>query len=410
MNDETFDVVVVGGGLGGCAAASLISRAGLQVLVLERETAFRDRVRGEWLAPWGILELEALGLRDVADAVSHVNLITRNVAYDEAVTPEQAEQAALDIAAWIPGGGCLAIGHPQFQEAILANARREGATVRRGANSISVVPGPAPCVTYESDGTQRTARCRLVVAADGRESAIRKSLGIDLNATDAQVIMAGMLVDGTRDWPADQQTIGVEGDFNYLIFPQADGRARLYGAWSATDTHRFSGPGREARFLESFRLSALPVPGAIADATPAGPLAGYPMTDTWTDNVAVDGVVLVGDAAGWSDPIIGQGMSVTLRDVHMVTDALAAGSDWSAGAFAPYADERRERMRRLRFASAGTYVLNGFGPEAIAKRRRLGEIFAANPMASPAATALLGAWVLPEEAYSDDAWNALVSA
>jgi 2-polyprenyl-6-methoxyphenol hydroxylase-like FAD-dependent oxidoreductase len=148
----------------------------------------------------------------------------------------------------------------------------------------------------------------------------------------------------------------------------------------------------------------------MADGTPAGPLAGYPMTDTWTDDVAVDGVVLVGDAAGWSDPIIGQGMSVAFRDVHMVTDAMTSGSDWSADAFGPYAEERRERMRRLRRASAGSYLINGFGEEAIARRRRLMAMFAENPFASPVATALLGAWVLPEEAYSDEAWNALVTA
>ena len=139
MQDETFDVVVVGGGLGGSAAASVLARAGLEVLVLERETGFRDRVRGEWLAPWGILELEALGLRHVADAVAHVNLITRHVGYDESITPAAAEQAAVDIAGLIPGGGCLAIGHPQFQEALLTNAEREGATVRRGVGAVIVV-------------------------------------------------------------------------------------------------------------------------------------------------------------------------------------------------------------------------------------------------------------------------------
>ena len=64
--DESFDVIVVGGGLGGASAASVLARAGLDVLVLERETVFRDRVRGEWLAAWGALELDAMGLRTVA--------------------------------------------------------------------------------------------------------------------------------------------------------------------------------------------------------------------------------------------------------------------------------------------------------------------------------------------------------
>ncbi len=410
MQDETFDVIVVGGGLAGSATASVLARSGLAVLVLERETAFRDRVRGEWLAPWGILELEALGLRAVADEVPFVNLITHNVAYDETVSPDEAEQSALDIAAVIPGGGCLAIGHPQLQEAMLANAEKEGATVCRGIGAVHVVPGDAPSVTYEFDGETCHANCRLIVASDGRESALRKALSIELNSTPAQVVMAGMLVDDVRDWPSHRQTVGVQGDFNFLIFPQADGRVRVYGAWDASDPHRFSGSGRERRFLESFRVSALPVRGVIADGTPAGPLAAYPMTDTWTDQVAAGGVVLVGDAAGWSDPIIGQGMSVCFRDVHMITDLMAADPNWTAETFEPYRLERQERMRRLRFASTGSYLLNGFGPDARRKRRRLREMFTANPLASPVATALLGAWVLPEESYSDATWNALVTA
>ena len=410
MRDESFDVIVVGGGLVGASTASVLARSGLGVLVLERETAFRDRVRGEWLAPWGILELEALGLRGVAETVPHVNLITRHVGYDEAISTTEAEQGTFDISSMIPGGGCLAVGHPQLQEAMLANAATEGATVRRGVGAVSVSSGASPSVRYQHEGEDCLATGRLVVAADGRESGIRKALGIELQSTEAQVIMAGMLVDGIHDWPADQQAIGVEGDFNFLIFPQADGRARLYGAWDANDPHRFSGAGREQRFLDAFRVSALPVPGAIADATPAGPLAGYPMTDTWTDTVAADGVVLLGDAAGWSDPIIGQGMSVGFRDAHMVTDAMTSSADWSAAAFAPYASERKERMRRLRFASAGSYLLNGFGPDAIARRLRLREMFMVNPLASPVATAFLGAWILPEEAYSDASWDALVAA
>ena len=63
--------------------------------------------------------------------------------------------------------------------------------------------------------------------------------------------------------------------------------------------------------------------------TPAGPCAFYPMNDSWTDEPYAPGAVLIGDAAGWNDPIIGQGLAVALRDVRVVTDILRAGPDWS---------------------------------------------------------------------------------
>jgi 2-polyprenyl-6-methoxyphenol hydroxylase-like FAD-dependent oxidoreductase len=403
------DVVIVGGGLAGATAASVLARNGLDVLVLERETAFRDRVRGEWMAPWGMLELDALGLRHVAEGVPGANVITHHVSYDDTIAPDEAERDKLDMTANIPGGGCLGISHPGFQQAMLTNAATEGATVRCGVTAVSVSPGSSPTVSFEHEGQSMTAACRLVVAADGRESRIRKQLGITLESTQPQFMMAGMLIENTHDWPTEHQATGVVDDFHFLIFPQADDRVRVYGGWDVNDPQRFTGPGREDRFLEMFRMSCLPNPDAIADGTPAGPLAGYPMTDTWIDVVARDGVLLVGDAAGWSDPVIGQGMSVTMRDVHMATDVILGGSDWSATAFEPYAEERRERMRRLRVTSAGGYLRHRLGADGAGQRRRLRDAFSENPVANPAISALLGAWVLPEEAYSDDAWAALVA-
>ena len=56
MNFSRFDLVTVGGGVGGSALALSMAKHGAHVLVLERETQFRDRVRGEAVAPWGVAE------------------------------------------------------------------------------------------------------------------------------------------------------------------------------------------------------------------------------------------------------------------------------------------------------------------------------------------------------------------
>lgn len=59
------DLVIVGAGIGGSALAAVMAARGVEVLVLERETVYRDRVRGEWMAPWGVREAMRLGLYDV---------------------------------------------------------------------------------------------------------------------------------------------------------------------------------------------------------------------------------------------------------------------------------------------------------------------------------------------------------
>jgi FAD binding domain len=47
-----YDVIAVGGGLGGAAVAKVMATAGARVLVLEQEAKFKDRVRGEFMARW----------------------------------------------------------------------------------------------------------------------------------------------------------------------------------------------------------------------------------------------------------------------------------------------------------------------------------------------------------------------
>src|SRR5579859_7423394 len=65
MNTATYDIVTVGGGIGGSVLAFAMAAKGARVLVVEREREFKDRVRGEWMAPWGAAEAKALGVYDL---------------------------------------------------------------------------------------------------------------------------------------------------------------------------------------------------------------------------------------------------------------------------------------------------------------------------------------------------------
>lgn len=52
--EQSRDIVIVGGGVGGSALAAVLARQGLPVTVLERELVPIDRVRGEYVPPWGV--------------------------------------------------------------------------------------------------------------------------------------------------------------------------------------------------------------------------------------------------------------------------------------------------------------------------------------------------------------------
>jgi 2-polyprenyl-6-methoxyphenol hydroxylase-like FAD-dependent oxidoreductase len=364
------DVVVVGGGIAGGAVATALAEAGCSVVVLERAGEYRDRVRGEYLQPWGVAEVQRLGLLDrLLEAGG--NVITRLVPYDELYAPDEAEAVAVPLDTALEGvPGAVGIAHPIACEALATAAAKAGATVVRNVEAVAVTPGVPPSVQWVTGGVSHETTCGFVVGADGRESSVRRQLELPLHAGPVRLLGAGLLVEGLRRWRADTFAVGTEGDRLYFVVPIGGGRGRLYLMYDAGDRRRFAGADKAARFLEDFDFRCIPGSDEIVAARPAGPCAVYPMHDSWVDDPVVDGVALVGDAAGYSDPHLGQGLSVAMRDARLVFDVLAHG-DWSRRAFAPYVSARREGMRRLRWVNDLVTTLRGeFGADARERRRR----------------------------------------
>jgi 2-polyprenyl-6-methoxyphenol hydroxylase-like FAD-dependent oxidoreductase len=400
---ERFDLIVVGGGIGGSSLAAVMARAGKHVLALEPSTVFEDRVRGEWIAPWGVKETQRIGLYDLLVKAGGHHL-SRHITYDESREPSLSEQRTLPLGIFAEGiPGPLCIGHPHHCQTLFDEAGRAGATTLRGVSAIETTPGANPAVRYVHDGKAFEAGARLIVGADGRMSKVREAAGVKLHQDKPHHWFAGLLIDNANGWPDDLQAIGTEGDLAFLAFPQGKGRVRVYGGWALDQKQRFSGPEGPRKFLECFRFKSAPGNKALADATPAGPLYAYFNNDSWTDEPFVEGVVLVGDAAGWNDPIIGLGLSITYRDVRIVTEILKTSDDWSPRALAPYAEERRERMRRLRFSASLVATLDmEFDDAARGRRYRFQEASAGDmSLGTHMVAVMAGPEIPPPEAFTD---------
>jgi 2-polyprenyl-6-methoxyphenol hydroxylase-like FAD-dependent oxidoreductase len=402
---SSYDVIIVGGGIAGSALSARLARDGVSVLVLEQQTQFKDRVRGEAMMPWGVVELKTLGLYEVlTGAGAHPS--RKWVLYDEGRTRESSEATPLPIGDLVPGTPALNLGHPTACEALAHAAVAAGADYVRGVSNVRLQQEPTG-VTYEADGCQHVATSRLVVGADGRHSTIREQAGRTLDRQEATCMVAGLLVEPAEPLPADIDLLGSENDIFLLSFLQPEGRTRLYLLPSVDQRSRFTGPKGPETFLEATRLGCLPFGDALADGTPAGPCATYPGDDTWTDRPFAEGVVLVGDAAGHNNPLIGQGLSIALRDVRIVSDLLLKNSDWSPTTFVPYGEERLERMRRVRIsANLNAAIYTDFSPGAAERRlsaqtRRLTDPVLLQGML----TMFTGPESAPSEAFSDDVFD-----
>ncbi|MCW5759771.1 MAG: FAD-dependent monooxygenase [Phenylobacterium sp.] len=403
----TYDLIIVGGGIGGSALATVMARAGKSVLLLEQSEVYEDRVRGEWIAPWGVDEVKRVGLYDLLMGAGGHHL-TRHVTYDETLEPAAAEARTLPLGIFRPGvPGPLCIGHPHHCQTLFDAAKAAVVTALRSVRVVEAAGGASPRVVYEHDGATVEAIGRLLVGADGRTSMVREAAGIPLHQDKPHHWFGGLLIDGAEAWPADLQAIGTEGDFAFLAFPQGGGKVRVYGGYALDQAQRFKGPDGARRFLDAFAMSCAPLNRRLVAGEPAGPLHSYFNNDSWTDAPFAPGVVLVGDAAGWNDPIIGLGLSITYRDVRIVSELLKGTDDWTRLSFAAYAEERSERMRRLRFAAKMQAALDmEFGEAARARRARVSAGSAADPSFKVQGFAVMaGPETLPAEAFTQEAWD-----
>jgi menaquinone-9 beta-reductase len=391
-----YEVVIVGAGIAGGALATVLARQGRRVLLLEKTTVHVDRVRGEYLQPWGVAELKRLGLLERV-LMAGANVISRTVFYDENTTPLEAEKRPRrydNIFDGIPG--CLGFGHPQFCDLLNHAAVEAGAVFLRGIRDLDVTPGTPPRIAFMVDGARHEHRPLLVVGADGRGSQVGRLAGISVSRDEPHHLFAGLLVDGVPAWSQSTATIGTEGQYLFFVAPQGGERLRLYLGFDRKDASRFAGPAGVKRFLREFSFAALPSGVCFADGKPAGPVHTYSNEDQWSDTPAAPGVVLVGDAAGFNDPLGGQGLSLALRDVRVVSELLAEAAKPVDTVLRHYVEKRRDRMRRLRLAVAAFARLRvEFGMETRERRRRV----LARTLALPELGALFGIFTLgPEHA------------
>jgi len=335
------DYVVVGGGIAGAALATVLARAGAHVVVLERQTRYRDHVRGEILWSWGARLARELGIEQtLRDAGA---IVVRWVeSYDEGASDPERDDAG---AAFPEVEGSINIDHPTACAALAEAAATAGADVRFGVGHVQVEPGDLPSVRWtDGDGTQQQTTARLVVGADGRRSSVRAQAAIPFEVDPPAHLVAGLLAEGIDGSAREVNLQARESDLLFFSFPQRAGRARLYFCFPTADRARFAGPDGAQRFLAASKLACLSEIAGWDDALPAGPCATFPGEDSRAPFPIADGVVLVGDAAGYENPLQGQGLSMTMQDVHDVSAALLAGSGLHES-LEHYAEARAVRQR-----------------------------------------------------------------
>src|SRR5713101_664907 len=190
-SDSKPDVVIVGAGIAGSALAISLAGSGHSVTLLEKSTVHVDRVRGEFIVPWGVAEAKTLGILDVLESAGG-NYTVRSIPYGEELSPEDARKYSVPMDQMVPGvRGAMNLGHPRICNALNAAAMAAGATLLRGVDRIQVSAGLPPRIEFTHSGLNYTLSPRIVIGADGRGSTVARQVGFERLADPIHHILSG---------------------------------------------------------------------------------------------------------------------------------------------------------------------------------------------------------------------------
>ena len=320
----TRDVAIVGGGVAGSALAIVLRHNGVGVDLIERSAAFRDRIRGETIHPWGASELRRLGLYNLVidRAQAQPQLLWQTYRDRQAQTPYRWTDDFPNA----PNG--LGVNHVALQDALIDEAAQLGARIHRPATVTFGREAGRPNLLVSSTAGDLRLQSRLVVGADGQNSATRAWAG-GVSMPDApHHHLGGALIRGLGLASDRIHHAFFDGGFVF-VSPQANDVARLYLVCSSSEAMTIQTSADPARqFVDRFRNS-LPEGMIGTSWESVGPVGFFPNANTRVSIPTLRDIVLIGDASGRNDPSQGHGLSIAFHDARILRDMLLDTEDWT---------------------------------------------------------------------------------
>ncbi|MEQ9500423.1 MAG: geranylgeranyl diphosphate reductase [Deltaproteobacteria bacterium] len=297
--EESFDVVVVGGGPAGATAAQRMAEAGHSVLLLDK--AGRIKPCGGAIPP-----------RLIRDFDIPTSLLCAQVKGARIISP-----AGREVDMQIDGGYVGMVDREEFDEFLRARAAERGATRRTASyERIDRDTNGAAIVRYQTEDGERSVRAALVIGADGARSRVAKQ---EVPGADIPFVFAYHEIVDVADAPKDYDALRcdvvydgrISPDFYGWVFPH--GRTASIGTGSAQKGKSIRGA------VEALRAQA--GLGALKTVRREGaPIPMKPMKQ-WDNG---RDVVLAGDAAGVVAPASGEGIYYAMVGGELAAEAGAA--------------------------------------------------------------------------------------
>ena len=370
---ERFDVLVVGGGPSGAAAAYWLAEAGHRVLVVERKEFPREKTCGDGLTPRAVHQLHEMGLADRLAGYQRFDGL-RSIGHGVTLELEWPDHPVF------PSFGYV-VRRRDLDEMVAERAVKAGATLWTGAEATApVVDGGLVAgaqIRRKATKATETVSARYVVVADGANSRFGRALGTARDRSyPLGIAVRGYFTSPMHDDPWIESHLDIRDKLgNHLpgygwVFPVGDGTVNVgvgllstFAGWKDVNT---------SHLMDAFCETA-PERWGISPATACGPPTGgkLPTGSSVAPNVGPTWVV-VGDAAGSVNPFNGEGISVAYETGRLAAEALDEALRTGDGLALQQYPERLEREYGLYFKVARAFVRAIGNPAVMRELTRIG--------------------------------------
>ena len=337
-----LDVAVVGGGMVGAAAALALARAGFATALLEARPPTPWRVDDEVDLRVVGLAPSSIALLDDLDVWASIRA-SRAASYARMHVWDARTGAAVDFDATVEGRAWLGwIVENNLVQWTLWQALEAAGVQRLCPAQVTGYEAREDRVVLELEaGDAASLSARLLVAADGAGSPLRRLAGLDTHGRDygQRGVVAHVATERPHQHTAWQRFLP---GGPLALLPLADGRSSI--VWSL--------PEAEAQRVLALDDAAFCAELGVASDFRLGPVlsttrrAAFPLKLQLADRYQAERLVLLGDAAHTVHPLAGQGVNLGLRDVVELRDTLLAAREAGRDIAAPHVLRRYARRRR----------------------------------------------------------------
>jgi len=354
---ETVDVIVVGAGPAGSTTAALLADHGRRVVVVEKEQFPRYKI-GESLLPYCYFTLERLGMIEKLNQSAFIKKYSvQFVSLSGKVSQPFYFFQHFDH----PAAQTWQVVRSEFDRMLVDNAIEKGADVRFATQAKQLLFDGDRIVgveTLDKAGNSRTIHAPMTVDASGRDAfAVNRTDWCVPDQTLRKIAVWTYYKSAMRDEGLDEGATTVaylpeKGSFWYIPLP--DDMVSV-GIVADRDYLYRDGKDPEAIFQREVKINPWIV-NHLASGRQAGP---YRVTGDYSYRsryCAADGLVMVGDAFAFLDPVFSSGVFLALKSGELAADIIHAAledGDVSAARFTDYGKQfcdGIEAMRQLVYA------------------------------------------------------------